>query len=392
MIRAVLLDLDETLIANPDASFAAAFIQLVDDTTAPRLQVNTLRPAFHHMMQCLTAERFTIQNNLQLIYASLADFTHQPKPLIEEAFTDFYAHHYPQLRRYVSPVSGSQALLEMLAQQDVTFALATNPVYPPTAISQRIAWGGLDASRAALITDASVMHFAKPDPAYYAEIIARIGVEPDEALMVGDHPTNDILAAQQVGLYTLLIDPTAPDRLQPLFQLISQVGWRSAWPTAPLSPTAILHALRGNLGALAGLVELAPPHTWDQHPLPNEWSLMQIVTHLWQSESDTQRTRIETIMRHRDGTSLPLLTDVVGDRDLQVPDGLSLLELLEKFIAERHQTLRFLQSLSDHDWQRKAHHTVFGYTTLQEMAAFTAQHDRMHIQQFCQTLGRCEEE
>ncbi len=392
MIRAVLLDLDETLIVNPDEAFAAGFVQLIDEALAPRLSVETLRPALRLMMQRLTVERTQIISNLQLIHETLAESAQQPINLVREAFEAFYTQDYPALQRLVSPVDGAQMLIDCLIHQQVAVVIATNPVYPATAIQQRITWGALDASHAALITDAGAMHFAKPDPAYYAEIIARIGVEPDEAVVIGDHPINDIAAARQAGLHALQIDPSLPNRLQPVLQRISQEGWRSAWPTEPLPPTAILHALRGNLGALAGLIELAPPHTWHQHPLRDEWSLAQIVTHLLQSEVDTQRARIQTIMRHSDANSLPLLSDVIGERTLQAPVGISLPDLFKQFVAERLVTIRFLQSLNEQDWERKAHHSAFGYTTLREMAAFTAQHDRMHIQQFCQTLGRCQEE
>jgi FMN phosphatase YigB (HAD superfamily) len=392
MIRAVLLDLDETLIANPDGAFAAAFVQLADDALAPRLGVDMLRPALRQMMQRLTAERTQIINNLQVIHETLAESTQRPVDHVRAALQTFYTQDYPTLARWVSPVSSAQTLIDCLTQQQIAVVIATNPVYPPAAIQQRIAWGGLDVSRAALITDASVMHFAKPDPAYYAELIARLGVEPDEALVIGDHPTNDIAAAQEVGLHTMQIDPAAPDRLETALQLVTQASWRSQWDAPPLPPTAILHALRGNLGALAGLIELAPPHTWHQHPLRDEWSLAQIVTHLLQSEVDTQRARIQTIMTHSDANSLPLLSDITGERTLQAPLGISLPALFDQFAAERFTTIRFLQSLTDQDWERQAHHSAFGYTTLREMAAFTAQHDRMHIQQFCQTLGRCNEE
>lgn len=392
MIRAVLLDLDETLIANPDGAFAAAFVQLADDALAPRLGVETLRPALRLMMQRLTAERTQITNNLQLIHETLAESTQQPVELVSAALQAFYSEDYPMLARWVSPVRDAQTLIDCLIDQQIAVVIATNPVYPPAAIQQRIAWGALDVRRAALITDASVMHFAKPDPAYYAEIIARLGVEPDEALVIGDHPTNDIAAAQQAGLHTLQIDPRTPNRLEATLHQVTREGWRTPWDAPPLPPTAILHALRGNLGALAGLVELAPPHTWHQHPLRDEWSLAQIVTHLLQSEIDTQRARIQTIMNHSDPNSLPLLSDILGERTLQAPVGVPLPSLLSQFVAERLATIHLLQSLTDQDWERQAHHSAFGYTTLREMAAFTAQHDRMHIQQFCQTLGRCEDE
>ena len=62
----------------------------------------------------------------------------------------------------------------------------------------------------------------------------------------------------------------------------------------------------------------------------------------------------------------------------------------EIFAEERQQTVAFLNDLPPEAWTRPARHSIFGPTTLLEMANFTATHDRLHIQQICQTLGRCE--
>jgi len=393
MIRAVLIDLDNTLIRSPEADFAAAFGDLADAALAPRLKLQSVQAALRQVVQRLAEERLRIENNLQLIYQTLASAVGQPPETVQTALNAFYIEDYPQLCPLIAPVAHSQALIDTLINQQIAVVIAADSICPPLGIKQRLIWGRIDASHAALITDASTMHFAKPDPAYYAEIVARIGVEPDEALMIGDHPINDIQAAEAVGLHTLRVDPLHPQPLQPALELFSSSRWRSSWPDQAPTPSAVLHALRGNLGALAGLIEQAPPNTWHQHPVANEWSLAQIVTHLIQSEADTQRARIETILHHEDTASLPLLVDRPGnDQVVHPPHGISLPELFEMFVQERYRTLALLKSLAPADWARRAHHSVFGYTTLCEMAAFTAQHDRMHIQQFCQTLGRCSDE
>jgi hypothetical protein len=134
-------------------------------------------------------------------------------------------------------------------------------------------------------------------------------------------------------------------------------------------------------------VASAPESIWQRHPLANEWSILQILTHLVDSETKVQRARLETIVQ-RDNPFLPEEPEPgphlpVYNNDLR--------DLMRQFVSERRQTLAFLQSLSSSDWTRKARHGVFGLTTLLEMAHFTAQHDRIHINQLCQTIGRCSE-
>jgi HAD superfamily hydrolase (TIGR01450 family) len=45
----------------------------------------------------------------------------------------------------------------------------------------------------------------KPEPLLYEMAMARIGVEPDHCIMIGDRPDTDIAGASQVGMRTALV-------------------------------------------------------------------------------------------------------------------------------------------------------------------------------------------
>jgi hypothetical protein len=62
------------------------------------------------------------------------------------------------------------------------------------------------------------------------------------------------------------------------------------------------------------------------------------------------------------------------------------LQALHAFLGNRLQILTLLDSLTAEGWQSPARHTIFGPTTLAEMVGITAGHDRLHIQQFTNTL------
>jgi FMN phosphatase YigB (HAD superfamily) len=75
------------------------------------------------------------------------------------------------------------------------------------------------------------MHFTKPHPEFYTEVVERLGLAPEECLMAGDDPEND-LTAGLAGLETFLltdfinperrfaVDPTYEGKLQELRQMI----------------------------------------------------------------------------------------------------------------------------------------------------------------------------
>ncbi len=47
---------------------------------------------------------------------------------------------------------------------------------------------------------------AKPDPRIFRRVLRHLKVKPSEALMVGDHPKKDYLAARELGMHALLLE------------------------------------------------------------------------------------------------------------------------------------------------------------------------------------------
>lgn len=383
MIKAVLLDMDNTLLANPDRAFASAFLQQFESHVGAALATNKAASTLRTAIVAMSNARSGDETNTALTQRILQERTGCPADSVQQALDSYYAEAYLTLRDCISPVTGAVDFIQQLRAAGYAVVIATNPLYPRSAILQRMAWAGLptDDDMYALITNADNMHFAKPDPAYYAEVIARVGVEPDEALMIGDSHRNDIHPAQTVGLHTYHVpDDTS---LQDVHDAITPL--LAAPPHRELTPAMIDPQLRGNIGALHGMLANIEPRFWHQRPDPDEWSIMQVLCHLADAERTHHRPRLEHILAAEN----PFITaPKPPGPDLTVynDDGLA---IAQEFQQERQQTLDLLATLNDDAWQRPARHSIFGLTTLLEMAYFTAQHDRLHLNQLCQTIGRC---
>jgi HAD superfamily hydrolase (TIGR01549 family) len=395
MIKAVLLDLDNTLLGNPDDLFAMEYLARVDGFFSDRWGYPALSRVILQGIHNINHARDMGQTNIGYMLDLIADATGKSTDDIRADFAEFYQTAYPRLRDCTQTVQLAEALVNELKKQGYAIVIATNPLYPVEAIQQRLTWAGLsdDLGDYALVTHAGNMHFAKPDPAYYAEIVARVGVEPDEALMVGDSLRNDIEPARQVGLHTFHITDTASDEesegdIQKLFTQITTSDWLDRLFPRPLTPEMIEPELRGNIGALYGTLGGIKPHFWNQHPDPDEWSPIQIVCHLLASETVDQRARLERIRNENNPfIAAPKRPPGPGQGQSCGEDGWS---IVTQFVQERNKTISWLRELQPEEWLRPARHSVFGLTILLEMAHFTAQHDRLHINQLCQTLGQCE--
>ena len=83
-------------------------------------------------------------------------------------------------------------------------ALATNPIFPAIATESRIRWCNLLPEDFELYTTYENIDYCKPNPEYYREVAGKLGVAPEECLMVGNDAEEDMVA-QTVGMKVFLL-------------------------------------------------------------------------------------------------------------------------------------------------------------------------------------------
>lgn len=387
MIKAVLLDLDNTLLRNPDSEWVAAFRRQWDLHFAEGCGIEQASSALRNAIGRINREPESYRRNADAILEALSSALPLTEVALSAAIASFYRGYYRRLRQNTAPMTNAAVLVESLLKQDLLVAIATNPFFPESATRERIRWAGLSnlISEFAFITHSENMRFAKPSPAYYAETIARVGVEPDEALLIGDSMRNDIEPARAIGIHTWQVSEA--DGLDSILDHVRDSEWRQNYPSRQLRSNMILPQFKGNIAALHGLLAEVKPHQQQQRPDPQEWSILQILCHLWQSEESVHRARLQAILQQNN----PFIAAPPPPGPDIPPCHEDANQALYCFQRERESTMRLLSELSPAQWDRPARHSIFGLTTALEMAHFTAQHDRLHITQLCQTLGKCAE-
>lgn len=141
----------------------------------------------------------------------LTKFNHLSKDKAVEFFDHFYTKGFPELKIHAKPFPGIPEMMESIINKGLKVVIATNPVFPRIAIEERLAWAGVGNFDYHLITSFEVMHFCKPQPAYYEEIAEFIGVNPANCLMVGNDIGED-LPAGKIGMKTFLVEDRLIDK------------------------------------------------------------------------------------------------------------------------------------------------------------------------------------
>jgi len=385
MIKAVLLDLDNSMLDHPGPQFAATFRRAFAQHLEEQTGIKSADGVFHRAIQKLNGQRDIVSSNDEVMTSSIAADVNVPVSEFQPKLGSLHQSLYGQARSVANAAPDAQQLVEALLDQGLAIAVVSNPIYREAAIVQVLQWAGLGdfIESFAFLSSSENMHFAKADPAFYAELIARIGIEPDEALLVGGNRQNDNLPAETVGLHTWPLENATA--LGALLEHVQFAGWQHRYSGRPLRETMLKPQFLGNLGALFGLLSEVKEHQWHQKPDPNEWSIVQILCHLADTETAVHQKRLQKILRVENpfiralpppGPDMPTCSDRPQ-------------EVAEEFREKRLSTLELIAELGPEDWLRPARHSIFGLTNLLEMAYFTAQHDRLHISQLCQTLGKC---
>jgi hypothetical protein len=283
-------------------------------------------------------------------------------------------------------------MVEAAFDRGYQVAIATAPLFPRHAILQRLAWAGFVPEKHpfAFIPSIDIIHFAKPNPAYLAELLAQLGWPEGGAVMVGNDAKDDISPAYRLGLpsYWLRTDgyPPPAGEEQPAASGSHEdlIAWLGSATEEQLQldyykPSAMLAILRTTPAALNTLTRDLPNYFWSERPAPEQWSLGEIACHLRDVDAEVNLPRLEKFLQQAN----PFLPGIDTDRWAEErsyirQDGRS---ALQHFTSDRIRLLNLLEGLSADDWQRRARHAIFGPTSLQELIGFIVGHDRLHLRQ-----------
>lgn len=209
MIQSLLLDLDDTLLGNEVDVFMHRYFGLLSAYAGQIFDTTTFLPQLMQATRAMIQDTNPALTNDQVFWLAFEELTGGRRVELEPFFQRFYETEFGQLKSSTTLRPAAATLVRSARERGLSVVVATNPLFPLIAIEQRLEWAGLPVSEFdfTLVTSYENMHAAKPQPAYYREILAAVGVEPGRALMVGDDWKNDIIPAAAAGLFTFWIAP-----------------------------------------------------------------------------------------------------------------------------------------------------------------------------------------
>lgn len=200
--KAILFDLDGTLLPLDMEEFLPKYMLALAEKVElePRLLSQELVASTMKMI----ANDGKATNSEVFAQDFFPKFSREQKEL-EALIELFYEEDFPLLGTGIEAAPAARNAVEAAFAITPKVVIATNSVFPREAIVERMRWANVHDFPYTLITCYQEMSSAKPSLAYYREILAKIGVEPEEAWMIGNDVEEDLVAGA-LGVKTFLVE------------------------------------------------------------------------------------------------------------------------------------------------------------------------------------------
>lgn len=203
-INTVLFDLDGTLLPMDQDVFVKSYFGRLAAKLAPRgYESKALIDAIWKGTAAMVKNDGS-RSNEAAFWDCFCSLMGEHARADEPLFDAFYHNEFQQVQQVCGFNPKAAQLVRMLRERGLRLALATNPLFPAIATESRARWAGLDLADFELYTTYENSRYCKPNPAYYADILDRLGVKGENCLMVGNDVGEDMIA-RSLGMQVFLL-------------------------------------------------------------------------------------------------------------------------------------------------------------------------------------------
>ncbi|MBR5773929.1 MAG: HAD family hydrolase [Clostridia bacterium] len=203
-IKAVLFDLDGTLLPMDQDVFVKAYFKGLAKRLAPRgYEPDGLIRAIWGGTGAMIKNDGSKTN--EKVFWDFFVSIYGEKALDDEPYFDeFYRTDFQSVKEVCGFNPLAAQTVRRLRERGVRVALATNPIFPAIATESRMRWAGLSPDDFEVYTTYENIGCSKPSLQYYRQVAQTIGVEPEQCVMVGNDVDDDMVA-QQLGMKVFLL-------------------------------------------------------------------------------------------------------------------------------------------------------------------------------------------
>ena len=203
-ITTVLVDLDGTLLPMDQEVFVRSYLGLLAKFLAPHgYDPKALVDSIWAGTGAMVKNDGSIRNE-EVFWNKFASIFGEEARKDEPLFRTFYETVFPKVQASCGFDPRAAEVIAAIRSKSLDVVLATNPIFPAIATSQRIHWAGLNPEDFRLYTTYENSCHCKPSLAYYQDVLDALGLQAEECLMVGNDVGEDMVA-EKLGMKVFLL-------------------------------------------------------------------------------------------------------------------------------------------------------------------------------------------
>lgn len=141
----------------------------------------------------------------------------------------------------------------------------------------------------------------------------------------------------------------------------------------------IIESLRSNQHVFSGLLANKNKEECLWKPNINSWCLLEVVCHLYDEEREDFRGRVKHTLE-TPNVPLPMFDQIAWVKDRKYIEQ-DYTQMVAKLLAERNNSIIWLQSLKNPPWKNAYNHPKLGLLSSEHFLANWLAHDFLHIRQ-----------
>lgn len=205
MIKAVIFDLDGTLLPMNEEEFTRGYFGLLYKNAAPYgyekdLFVKTVLTGTH-----LMKNNDGFKTNEQVFWNYFSKVYGEEKLADKKIFDEFYLTDFAKTKAFCGENPIAKEIVEYCKNKFGRVILASNPVFPKEAMEWRLKFAGLNPEDFEYISDYSNSSYCKPNAMFLKDILNKLGLKEKEVVYFGNNEIEDGRPAEELGIDVFMV-------------------------------------------------------------------------------------------------------------------------------------------------------------------------------------------
>ena len=201
--QAILFDLDGTLLPMDLEVYTKAYLRLLSAQFAPGREAEFGKSVWEATYAMVFNDGS--RTNEACFWEKFATLEGPQVLEQKEEYEQFYRTGFHAAKAFCGENPLARDMLALAHTRAEKVVLATNPLYPISAVQSRLSWVGLDQKDFDYLTTYDNSYLCKPAAGYYRRICEELDAAPEACLMIGNDLHEDAWGASQIGMPSYIV-------------------------------------------------------------------------------------------------------------------------------------------------------------------------------------------